>query len=109
MVVEPAQGKKCARSWRILPTVGDDPEYPDVSPRDAGRYFYAKVQRVGPALPCEVVVYPFEVRKLSEQWKEMAERQRRWFELRDAAEAVHEPDLAELILKFGRDVAAGAS
>jgi isoleucyl-tRNA synthetase len=35
VVVELAQGKKCARSWKILPTVGDDKEYPDVSPRDA--------------------------------------------------------------------------
>ena len=35
VVVEEAQGRKCARSWKILPTVGDDPEYPDVSPRDA--------------------------------------------------------------------------
>ena len=35
VVVELAQGRKCARSWRILPTVGDDAEYPDVSPRDA--------------------------------------------------------------------------
>ncbi|HEV7636937.1 MAG TPA: hypothetical protein VGO54_16045, partial [Bradyrhizobium sp.] len=35
VVVEKAQGIKCARSWRILPTVGEDPEYPDVSPRDA--------------------------------------------------------------------------
>ncbi|MDB5625551.1 MAG: isoleucyl-tRNA synthetase [Tardiphaga sp.] len=35
VVVEKAQGKKCARSWKILPTVGDDPEYPDVTPRDA--------------------------------------------------------------------------
>ncbi|PYF04029.1 isoleucyl-tRNA synthetase [Rhodopseudomonas faecalis] len=35
VVVEKAQGKKCARSWKILPTVGDDPEFPDVSPRDA--------------------------------------------------------------------------
>jgi isoleucyl-tRNA synthetase len=30
-----AQGRKCARSWKILPTVGSDPAYPDVSPRDA--------------------------------------------------------------------------
>jgi len=30
-----AQGRKCARSWKILPTVGADPAYPDVSPRDA--------------------------------------------------------------------------
>jgi isoleucyl-tRNA synthetase len=30
-----AQGRRCARSWKILPTVGSDPAYPDVSPRDA--------------------------------------------------------------------------
>jgi isoleucyl-tRNA synthetase len=30
-----AQGRKCARSWKILPTVGADPAYPDVTPRDA--------------------------------------------------------------------------
>jgi isoleucyl-tRNA synthetase len=30
-----AQGRKCARSWKILPTIGEDPAYPDVSPRDA--------------------------------------------------------------------------
>jgi isoleucyl-tRNA synthetase len=35
VVVEKAIGTKCARSWKILPTVGDDLEYPDVSPRDA--------------------------------------------------------------------------
>jgi isoleucyl-tRNA synthetase len=35
VVVEQAVGTKCARSWKILPTVGEDPEYPDVSPRDA--------------------------------------------------------------------------
>ncbi|GEC14544.1 isoleucine--tRNA ligase [Nitrobacter winogradskyi] len=35
VVVEKAVGAKCARSWKILPTVGSDSEYPDVSPRDA--------------------------------------------------------------------------
>jgi isoleucyl-tRNA synthetase len=35
VVVEKAVGIKCARSWKILPDVGEDPEYPDVSPRDA--------------------------------------------------------------------------
>src|SRR5258705_17872 len=35
VVVEKAVGTKCARSWKILPTVSDEPEYPDVSPRDA--------------------------------------------------------------------------
>jgi isoleucyl-tRNA synthetase len=35
VVIEKAVGRKCARSWKILPTVGEDPDYPDVSPRDA--------------------------------------------------------------------------
>src|SRR5579883_1597457 len=35
VVVEKAVGSKCARSWKILPSVGEDPDYPDVSPRDA--------------------------------------------------------------------------
>lgn len=30
-----ADGKRCARSWKVLPEVGSDPDYPDVSPRDA--------------------------------------------------------------------------
>jgi len=30
-----AEGKKCARSWRVLPEVGTDPDYPDISLRDA--------------------------------------------------------------------------
>ncbi|HUB64859.1 MAG TPA: class I tRNA ligase family protein, partial [Methylocella sp.] len=30
-----APGKKCARSWKISPLVGNDPDFPDVSPRDA--------------------------------------------------------------------------
>jgi isoleucyl-tRNA synthetase len=35
VVVQLAQGRKCARSWKVLPSVGSDPAYPDVSPRDA--------------------------------------------------------------------------
>jgi isoleucyl-tRNA synthetase len=37
VAVEPklAPGKKCARSWKVLESVGADPDYPDVSPRDA--------------------------------------------------------------------------
>ena len=37
VAVEPlkAGGRKCARSWRILPEVGEDPRYPDLSLRDS--------------------------------------------------------------------------
>ncbi len=35
VVVKRAEGKKCARSWRITKDVGADPDYPDLSARDA--------------------------------------------------------------------------
>ncbi|HZH10198.1 MAG TPA: isoleucine--tRNA ligase [Microvirga sp.] len=35
VVPELAKGRKCARSWKVSPEVGSDPEYPDVTPRDA--------------------------------------------------------------------------
>ena len=35
VVSERAQGRKCARSWKISEAVGADAEYPDVTPRDA--------------------------------------------------------------------------
>ena len=35
VVFEAAKGKKCARSWKILEEVGSDPEFPELSPRDA--------------------------------------------------------------------------
>ena len=30
-----AEGRRCARSWKVTPLVGADPNYPDVTPRDA--------------------------------------------------------------------------
>lgn len=38
--VEKADGQKCARSWKILPEVGSDKEYPDLSLRDADAVRY---------------------------------------------------------------------
>ncbi len=35
VVSKRAEGRKCARSWRIVTDVGADPEFPDLSPRDA--------------------------------------------------------------------------
>jgi len=35
VVFRKAEGNRCARSWRILPEVGTDPDYPDLSLRDA--------------------------------------------------------------------------
>jgi isoleucyl-tRNA synthetase len=35
VVFKPAEGRKCARSWKITPQVGSDKEFPDITPRDA--------------------------------------------------------------------------
>jgi isoleucyl-tRNA synthetase len=60
VVVEKAVGTKCARSWKILPTVGEDAEYPDVSPRDAKalREWKALAEGKKPAEAVEVPAAP---------------------------------------------------
>jgi isoleucyl-tRNA synthetase len=35
VIFKPAEGRKCARSWKITPEVGSDPGFPDITPRDA--------------------------------------------------------------------------
>ena len=47
VAVEPAlaEGTKCARSWRITRDVGSDPEYPEVSARDAAALRELAAQR----------------------------------------------------------------
>ncbi|MCA8934218.1 MAG: class I tRNA ligase family protein, partial [Rhodospirillaceae bacterium] len=34
-VIDRAEGRKCERSWKILPSVGSDPRHPTLTPRDA--------------------------------------------------------------------------
>ncbi len=40
--IKKAEGGKCARCWKILPEVGTDKDYPDLSPRDADAVRYYK-------------------------------------------------------------------
>lgn len=75
----------------------------NISRRDAGRYFYAKVQFIGKAIPYEVIVYPLEVTHEADSWDEQADRSRQWMQFRDAASAVDEADLAEVILAFAAE------
>jgi isoleucyl-tRNA synthetase len=42
---KPAEGRKCARSWKVLPEVGSDPRYPDLSLRDADAVAWWDAQR----------------------------------------------------------------
>lgn len=66
-----------------------------------GAYRYLKRMKNGSAQPCEVLVFPFEVERERNTWPEQHERIRRWFAPAEAADAVDEPDLREVILAFG--------
>jgi 8-oxo-dGTP pyrophosphatase MutT (NUDIX family) len=46
---------------------------------------------------CEVKVYPLEVERQLETWREKGQREARWFSPEDAADLVEEPGLRALI------------
>ena len=71
-----------------------------------GMYRYAKVMDDGSIVPCHVRVYPMIVERLKRRWKERDERKRRWFTVKSAAKRVHEPELADLLLRLAADEAA---
>jgi len=74
-----------------------------VSAREAGRYFYAKSVSGAERVRCEVLVYPLEVEKVADKWKERRQRARKWVAAAQAAEMVAEADLGRLILQFAAD------
>lgn len=67
-----------------------------------GRYRYGKRLDDGRVIDCGVKVFPLLVERERKRWKEAEERTRRWFSLAEAAEAVEEPELKELLLKLDR-------
>jgi 8-oxo-dGTP pyrophosphatase MutT (NUDIX family) len=64
-----------------------------------GTYCYEKGLSNG-SQTIAVSVYLLDVAELLDAWPEAPERERRWFEVAEAANAVAEPDLAELIARL---------
>ncbi|HEY0149695.1 MAG TPA: DUF47 family protein [Allosphingosinicella sp.] len=71
-----------------------------VCPTPLGSYRYRKRRRNGASLMLDVDVFPLAVTQELGSWKESHERERRWFSLSEAADAVEEEDLADLIRSF---------
>lgn len=65
-----------------------------------GRFPYVKVMGADKGFPCEVAVYPIEVRRLREDFPESDQRRRKWFPAEKAARKVVEPELAALLRSF---------
>ena len=72
-----------------------------ICPTPLGSYQYRKRRKTGAALLLDVDVFPLAVHEELPQWKESGQRERRWFSLSGAAQAVEEPDLRDLIRSFG--------
>lgn len=72
-----------------------------VCPAPLGSYRYRKRRRNGAALMIDVDVFPLSVSSELSAWKEQSQRERRWFSLPEAADAVDEADLRDLIRSFG--------
>lgn len=71
-----------------------------VCPTPLGSYRYRKRRRNGASLMVDVEVFPLAVAQELPDWKERHQRERRWFSLAEAVEAVEESDLGELIGSF---------
>jgi len=73
-----------------------------VCPTPIGSYRYRKKRNNGASLMVDVDVFPLAVSAEMVSWKEQSQRERRWFTLAEAADAVDEPDLRDLIRSFGQ-------
>jgi 8-oxo-dGTP pyrophosphatase MutT (NUDIX family) len=71
-----------------------------------GSFVYQKELRNGGSMPCTVEVFAMKVTRQRKTWLEKNARELRWFPLTEAAEAVDEPQLRKLILRFGAQIAA---
>lgn len=72
-----------------------------VCPTPIGSYQYRKRRANGAAVLLDVEVFPLAVTNELADWKEMDERERKWFPFDAAAAVVDEPDLQALIRSFG--------
>ena len=71
-----------------------------ICPTPLGSFRYRKRRGNGASLMIDVDVFPLAVTRELPVWKEQHQRERRWFTLNEAANAVDEPDLSDLIRSF---------
>lgn len=65
--------------------------------RALGSYTYDKTLKNRTSVTCLVQVYPFRVRRRLKRWPEKKQRDSRWFTPEEAAAAVRETGLREIV------------
>lgn len=65
-----------------------------------GHFSYDKRKPAGWPQPVKALVYPVEVKELSDQFPEASERERKWVSPQEAANLVSEPELKKILQNF---------
>ena len=73
-----------------------------VAKEPLGEFDYLKVLRSGESQACRVTVFALEVATQREAWREQTQRSTQWFGWEEAAAAVQEPGLSQIISDFAR-------
>lgn len=71
-----------------------------VSKKPIGAFQYGKRLTGGKVQPTKVEVFAFEQMVQHPEWPEQGQRKLQWFSIPEAAEAVDEPELKDIILKL---------
>lgn len=75
----------------------------DVGRDPIGSYSYQKRLKNGAVVACDVHVFPLEVKRQQKRWPEKEEREFHWFSPSEAAKAVQEPVLKDILRTFPRN------
>lgn len=73
----------------------------DIQRKPIGTFDYEKRQKNG-AVPVRVSAYVLDVKQEAPTWPEAEERERAWFSLKEASDAVDEEGLKRLLRALGR-------
>ena len=71
-----------------------------VSKKPIGEFEYGKRLNGGKVQPTKVEVFAFEQMVQHPEWPEQGQRKLQWFSVTEAAEAVEEPELKDIIRKL---------
>lgn len=71
-----------------------------ISDEPVGNYSYDKKRSDGSIVTCDVATFTLEVEQQMPTWPEKKQRETKWFGVDDAAKAVQEPELRDIIKKL---------
>lgn len=76
----------------------------EIQKRPIGSYHYKKALDTGFSVWCTVEVFPLAVAERLPSWPEQQERTARWFSVEEAAAAVEEVELGDLIRELPKHI-----